>query len=457
MNQARPGIPKGTRDFGPEIVAKRSIILSTIRAIFKKYGFQPLETPAMENLEVLMGKYGQEGDQLLFKILNSGNFLAKVDQDLTQADPRQLLPKIAEKGLRYDLTVPFARYVATHYYELAMPFRRYQIQPVWRADRPQKGRYREFLQCDADVIGTSSLACEAEILLMIQEVMDSLGIDGFEIAINNRKLLSGLSEYLGFPEKETPLCIAIDKLEKIGMEGVTNELVKTGFTEESIRMLLPYLEMKGGYQEKLDQLEMLLGNEKSKAGYDELNKVLHHVETMSGNQSSIVFDQNLARGLSYYTGFILEVRIVDGTIGSVCGGGRYDDLTGIFGLRGVSGVGISFGIDRLFDVMEQMSLFDKQTSSFTRVLVTHMGDKAFREALSITTKLRAKDIPSEIYPDQSKLKKQLSYANKNHIPWVITIGEDELKAGLFTLKEMASGVSRQLNKEEMFDFIQHIP
>lgn len=374
MSNQKPSLPKGTRDFAPSVVNKRNYIIQTIRKIFEKFGFQPLETPTMENLSVLTGKYGDEGDQLIFKVLNSGDYLSKIKTDLSEISSNQLTPQIAEKGLRYDLTVPFARFVVMNRNEITFPFRRYQIQPVWRADRPQKGRYREFMQCDADVVGTDSLLCEAEILMMLNEILTNLGIEGYEIVVNSRKILTGMATYLGHPGEESALCVAIDKLDKIGAEGVFKELKQTGYKELELNKLNPILNLSGSNKGRLATLKKLFGNNnETQAGIKEIETMFSFAENMKGNLNTVTFDPTLARGLSYYTGVIFEVKMRDGSIGSISGGGRYDNLTGVFGMPDVSGVGISLGIDRVFDVMETRNLFPKEIATTTKVLITNFG------------------------------------------------------------------------------------
>lgn len=439
----KPSIPKGTRDFSPLVTARRNYIFDTIRSVFKIYGFQPIETPAMENLSTLMGKYGEEGDKLLFKVLNSGDFLKEVDENLLLTrDANKIASKISEKGLRYDLTVPFARYVVQYRNEITFPFRRYQIQPVWRADRPQKGRYREFYQCDADMIGSDSLLNEAELLLMADEVFHRLGIR-IVIKLNNRKILAGLAQMIGHPDKLIDITTAIDKLDKIGLEAVKMELVERGLSSDAITALDPVFTLTGSTHEKISGLKELLNNsEIGLKGITELEAVFDYIE-LSGITSEVEFDLTLARGLNYYTGAIIEIKAVDVAIGSISGGGRYDNLTGIFGLDGVSGVGISFGADRIYDVLEQTNQFPEQLGSQTKVMISNFGVEEEKKALSLIIKLRKEGIASEVYPDQSKLKKQLNFANTRNIPYVIIIGEDEIKNGYFTLKSMKEGTQEQ--------------
>ena len=473
----KPSIPQGTRDFGPAQVARRQHIFNVIRRTFEQFGYAPLETPAMENLSVLTGKYGDEGDQLLFKVLNSGNFLVKerrgettplvLPEDL-EAGPRVVLPKIAEKGLRYDLTVPFARYVAMNRGTLTFPFKRYQMQPVWRADRPQRGRYREFYQCDADVVGTDSLLCEAEIVLMMAQVLGGLGLHDFTIKINHRGVLRNIYQALGGEGQETDLFVAIDKLDKIGREGVSKELLEKGFSEPTIDTLFALLGVDGSYEEKLQRL--LVGfvtsgvepdgtrpeddNDEDAAanyrGLTELAEVLDLLQASGFRQfDRLEFDPTLARGLSYYTGCIFEVKINNVAMGSVSGGGRYDNLTGAFGLPGVSGVGFSFGVDRLYDCLEALELVTDTAETPTRCLLTHFDAASGRAALPLLAQLRAAGIPSELYPDASKLQKQFKYADAKGIPLVIVLGPEELAAGVAKIKIMKTGVEQVLPLAEV--------
>jgi len=450
MSNQKPTIPKGTRDFGPKVVSKRNFILKTIKSTFEKFGFLPLETPTMENLSVLTGKYGDEGDQLIFKVLNSGDYVAKVKSDIANTPSQQLTPQIAEKGLRYDLTVPFARYVVMNQNEISFPFRRYQMQPVWRADRPQKGRYREFMQCDADVVGTDSLICEAEIIMMINEILNNLGIKEYEIIINSRKILTGLAEHLGHKGEEGALCVAIDKLDKIGTEGVFNELTKIGYSGTQLDALSPVLKLTGDNEDKLSKLKAFIPTNKDiNTGLDEIEKVLSYVDSMNGNLSTVNFDPSLARGLSYYTGAIFEVKIKDGSIGSISGGGRYDNLTGVFGLPNVSGVGFSLGIDRIFDVMENRSLFPSEVVTTTQVLFVNFGASEEAFAIKQLAKLREAGIASELYPSSAKLKKQMTYANNLNIPFVVLIGSDEVTNNTLTVKNMTLGNQESLSIEAL--------
>jgi histidyl-tRNA synthetase len=451
---SKPSLARGTRDFGPDQMVKRTYIFDTIRRTFQRYGFQPLETPAFENLSVLMGKYGDEGDQLLFKLLNSGPFNEKLNPQDWQLDHRQLTPKISEKGLRYDLTVPFARYVVMNRGTLAMPFKRYQIQPVWRADRPQRGRYREFYQCDADVVGTDSLLCEAEIVLMLHEILDSLGLTDYTIKINNRKILTGIAEAIGAAGMEGPLCVAVDKLDKIGKDKVLDELRERGFGEESLLRLEPMFALA---TEKVPfaQLREWLGtSETALKGIEELEQVWQMVEGFGLDNPRTQLDVTLARGLSYYTGAIFEVKVNNVQIGSVSGGGRYDNLTGTFGVPGLSGVGISLGVDRLYDVLEELNLFPENHTITTRVMLTNFDAAAARYGLGVLRQLRAAGLNAEMYPDAVKLKKQLDYADRKRIPFVILIGSEEISTGQLTLKNMQTGEQQQGTPEELTAIIQ---
>ncbi|WP_128543871.1 histidine--tRNA ligase [Larkinella soli] len=446
----KPSLPRGTRDFGPEQMSRRLFLLETIRQTFRRFGFQPLETPALENLSVLMGKYGEEGDQLLFKILNSGEYTNGLNEADWQAGPRKLTLKISEKGLRYDLTVPFARFVVMNRHALTMPFKRYQIQPVWRADRPQKGRYREFMQCDADVVGTDSLLCEAEIVLMLHESLRHLGIQDFTVKINNRKILTGIAEVVGAEGQEGPLAVAIDKLDKIGREKVIEELRQRGFSEGSIDRLEPMFRFPEDTPAAFQQLRSWLAtSETGLKGVAELAEVWQLVEQYGLTDARMQLDVTLARGLSYYTGAIFEVKANGVQIGSISGGGRYDNLTGAFGMPGLSGVGISLGVDRIYDVMEELGLFPETGLQSTRVLVVHLEEAARKAGLPLLTRLRENNIPAEAYPDTAKVKKQLDYANAKRIPFVVLIGSEELETGLLTLKNMVSGTQEKLSAEEI--------
>ncbi|HEY5690931.1 MAG TPA: histidine--tRNA ligase [Cyclobacteriaceae bacterium] len=447
----KPSLPKGTRDFGPTIMARRQYIVEAIQKVFKKYGFRQLETPAMENLSTLTGKYGDEGDQLLFKILNSGDFLKNVDpKKLEKRDSKTIAGEISEKGLKYDLTVPFARYVVMNRNEVTFPFKRYQIQPVWRADRPQKGRYREFYQCDADVIGTDSLLCEAEIILMIHEVCTNLQIKDYSIKVNHRGILSGLAEIANAKGNETPLFVAIDKLDKIGEERVKEELKSKGFDEESISAIFEVLNYRGNNIEKIEFAKNKLGNSATgQDGISDINEIIKLISKFDLEADSFELDMTLARGLSYYTGTIFEVKINNVAIGSVCGGGRYDDLTGDFGLPGVSGVGFSFGVDRLYDALDELKLFPEEAEESSQVFIAHMDESSMTYGLESLKELRNKGIASEIYPDIAKLKKQLDYANKKKIPFVIVIGSEEMSSGELTFKNMRTGDQQKLTLKEI--------
>ena len=447
----KPSIPKGTRDFSPLEMARRIHIFDTIRRIFKVHGFQPIETPAMENLSSLMGKYGDEGDKLLFKVLNSGDFKAKLSpEELSQTPAGKLGTMISGKGLRYDLTVPFARFVVQHRNEISFPFKRYQIQPVWRADRPQRGRYREFYQCDVDVIGSSSLLNEFELIQIIDEVFEALELK-VVIKLNNRKVLAGIAEVIGAPERMTDITVAIDKLEKIGQEGVMAELEQKGLSTDSIAKLDPLLKMEGSTLEKLAFLEKYLeASETGNEGLGEVRSLLDYLES-DPVRAELEFDLTLARGLNYYTGSILEVKSADVSIGSVCGGGRYDDLTGIFGLEGVSGVGISFGADRIYDVLLQLDRFPKRASLDTTLLFVNFGEAEVKHIIPILGRLRKSGIASELYPEQAKMKKQMSYANTREIPFVALVGEQEIKDGMLTLKEMETGKQERLTPEQLVE------
>lgn len=440
----KPSIPKGTRDFSPLEMARREYIFSVIRDVFKLYGFQPLETPSMENLSTLTGKYGEEGDQLIFKILNSGNFLEGVDQSFF-TEPKKLAPKIAEKALRYDLTVPFARYVVMNQHAITFPFRRYQIQPVWRADRPQKGRYREFYQCDADVIGSTSLLNEVELTRIFDNVFSQLNLPAV-IKINNRKVLAAIAEVIGMKDNFIGFTVAIDKLDKIGTDGVLKELSEKGFDEESLKKITPLLSFKGETEEKLSMLERVIGStEAGRKGIDEIKFILERTGTLKS--AELELDITLARGLNYYTGTIFEVKANAGTLtSSICGGGRYDDLTGIFGLPGISGVGISFGADRIYDVLLELGLFPEDLASSTKVLFVNFGPKEEAYCFDLVTRLREAGVPSEIYPETgAKMKKQMSYADSKNIPYVALVGSNEIAENKITLKNMKSGEQTSLD------------
>ncbi len=444
-----PSIPKGTRDYSPDIMVKRNYIFDTIKSVFKLYGYMPLETPAMENLSTLMGKYGEEGDKLLFKILNSGDFIGNVpENELLERNSIRLTNKISEKGLRYDLTVPFARFVVQHQSELTFPFKRYQIQPVWRADRPQKGRYREFYQCDVDVVGSNSLLHEVELIQMVDEVYRRLKIN-VRLLINNRKILAGIAETIGYPDKLIDITVAIDKMDKIGLENVNAELKEKGICDEAIEKLQPILNLEGNNLEKLEQLRTVLReSEVGLKGIEELVTVFNYLDDLQ-IETEIKLDLTLARGLSYYTGAIFEVKALDAQIGSITGGGRYDDLTGIFGLKNMSGVGISFGADRIFDVMQQLDLFPKDNTTTTQILFVNFGEKEEKYCLPLLKQLRTAGINTEIYPEAAKMKKQMGYADKKGIPYVALVGETEMQEGILSLKDMTSGEQTNLRIEEV--------
>ena len=445
----KPSIPKGTRDFGPVEMAKRNYIFDTIKEVYALYGFQQIETPAMETLQTLMGKYGEEGDKLLFKILNSGDYMNKVsDEVLHSLNSLKLAAKLCEKGLRYDLTVPFARYVVQHREELQLPFKRYQIQPVWRADRPQKGRYREFYQCDADVVGSDSLLNEVELMQIVDTVFTKFGVRVC-IKINNRKILTGIAEVIGEAEKIVDITVAIDKLDKIGLEKVNEELRNDGISEEAIEKLQPIISLSGSNEEKLEVIsQVLAGSETGLKGVEETRFILDTLKAV-GLNNEIELDLTLARGLNYYTGAIFEVKALDTPMGSITGGGRYDNLTGIFGLPGLSGVGISFGADRIYDVLNALDLYPKEAVNSTQVLFINFGETETAYCLPIVGKLRQAGIRSEIFPDKAKMKKQMSYANAKNIPFVVLAGENEMAAGKVTLKNMESGEQTLVTAEEL--------
>ena len=439
----KPSIPKGTRDFSPEEMMRRTYIFDTIKSVFRLFGYAPLETPSMENLSTLLGKYGDEGDKLLFKILNSGDYGAKLsEEELRQAS------KISEKGLRYDLTVPFARYVVQHQNEIVFPFKRYQIQPVWRADRPQKGRYREFYQCDVDVIGSTSLLSEVELVDIVSRVFSKLGIS-VTLKMNNRKILFGIAESIGHADKMIDITVAIDKLDKIGLDNVKAELRERGIDDEAIAKLQPILELSGTNAEKLEKLASVIGaSETGVKGIEEMRTIFSNIETLGINLTPEL-DLSLARGLNYYTGAIFEVKANDFQIGSISGGGRYDDLTGIFGMPGMSGVGISFGADRIYDVMLGLNLFPEELACSTKVFFVNLGESEQLASMRLISELRNKGISAEIYPESAKMKKQMEYANRRGIPYVVIIGSNELERKVATLKDMRSGEQRELSFEEL--------
>lgn len=447
----KPSIPKGTRDFSPEEMAKRNYIFDTIKEVFLLYGFQQIETPAMENLSTLMGKYGEEGDKLLFKILNSGDFLKNTtDEQLTERNCVKLTRLLCEKGLRYDLTVPFARYVVQHRNEIQFPFKRYQIQPVWRADRPQKGRYREFYQCDADVVGSDSLINEIELISLIDEIFTRFGIN-ITIKINNRKVLSGIAEIIGAPDKITDITVAIDKIDKIGIDNVNAELREKGISGEAINILQPLLQLTGTNEEKLRSLDKILSSsETGMKGIEELRYVISNACGL-GLNAVLELDVSLARGLNYYTGSILEVKANDVRIGSITGGGRYDNLTGVFGMEGVSGVGISFGADRIFDVLNTLGLYPSETCSSIKVVFTNFGEEEARKSLKYIQCIRKAGISAELYPESSKLKKQMGYADAKKIPYVAIVGETELAENMIMLKNMVTGEQQKMTIDEVIE------
>jgi histidyl-tRNA synthetase len=451
----KPSIPKGTRDFGPQEMARRNYIFNTIRNVYELYGFQQIETPAMETLQTLMGKYGEEGDKLLFKVLNSGDYLNKIsDEELNERNTLHLASKICEKGLRYDLTVPFARYVVMHREELQLPFKRYQVQPVWRADRPQKGRYREFYQFDGDIVGSDSLLNEVELMQIVDTVFSRFGIR-VAIKINNRKILSGIAEYIGAADKIVDITVAIDKLDKIGIDAVNDELRQDGLSEEQIEKLQPIIRLEGSNDEKLATIaEVLKDSETGLKGVEECRYILTALSptgsgTTAALHNEIQLDLTLARGLNYYTGAIFEVKALDVQIGSITGGGRYDNLTGIFGMPGISGVGISFGVDRIYDVLNQLDAYPKEAMQTTKLLFINFGEKETAYCLPAVAKAREAGIRTEIFPDAAKMKKQMSYANAKQIPYVALAGENEINEGKLTLKNMTTGEQKMVTIEEL--------
>jgi len=450
MAVQKPSIPKGTRDFTPVEMVKRNFIFETIKSVFQRFGYLPIETPAMENLSSLLGKYGEEGDKLLFKILNSGDYLSKVSGEISNTESNKLALEICEKGLRYDLTVPFARFVVQNLNEITFPFKRYQIQPVWRADRPQKGRYREFYQCDVDVIGSNSLLNEVELIQIIDKVFQSLKI-GTVIKMNNRKILLGIAEMIGEPEKFIDITVAIDKLEKIGIDKVKEELLSRGINESAIEKLKPVFDLKGSNKDKINDLKKIISSsEVGLKGIQEVETILGYFDKLTIN-TDLELDLTLARGLNYYTGAIFEVKAKDVEIGSICGGGRYDDLTGVFGLKDVSGVGVSFGADRIYDVMEQLSIFPTEIVSSTKVMFVNFGEKEEMYCLPLLQKLRENGVNAEIFPELAKMKKQMSYANNKNIPFVVLVGENEMSQGFLTVKNMISGEQSEIKFEELLN------
>lgn len=445
----KPSLPKGTRDFNPETSGKRKYIIETIEKVFKLYSFNPLETPAMENLSVLTGKYGDEGDQLLFKVLNSGDFLKKSVLSDYQHGSKNLLPKIAEKGLRYDLTVPFARYVVMNQNDITFPFKRYQIQPVWRADRPQKGRYREFYQCDADIVGNQSdfqLGWkEVELTLLIQQVFQELNLNDYEIKVNHRDVLFGIAAFVGMEGREIPFCVSLDKLDKIGTEAVLKEIEQQNGSADKLSDVLDLLQKKQNIQTMLSDLQKLINS--GEKGFLELKTYFNNLAA----DDKVGLDFSLARGLSYYTGMIFEVKPTSVKMGSICGGGRYDNLTGIFGLSGVSGIGISFGLDRIYDVLEELKLFPTATQISTKVLITHFSEENMMHGMSLIQNLRQNRIASELYCETAKIKKQFQYADKNNIPFVLVIGDDEMESGTYTLKDLRSGTQERIPLDQIIN------
>lgn len=461
MAITKPSVPKGTRDFSPAEMVRRNYIFDTIKTVFRKYGYQEIQTPSMENVSTLTGKYGDEGDKLIFKILNSGDYWGQVERarhkDSSMVlDSKKLLPVLSEKALRYDLTVPFARYVVMHQNEISFPFKRFQIQPVWRADRPQKGRYREFYQCDADVVGSDSLLNEAEFVMIYQEALSILGLKDFTIKLNNRKILSGIAEIIGKPELIVDMTIAIDKLDKIGMGGVEKELLERGFTSQDIDRLRPVIALQGTNEEKLGNLkEILKDSQSGLAGVTELEQIFSYLSVYAGQgiAPKVEVDITLARGLNYYTGAIFEVKTNEVAMGSIGGGGRYDDLTGMFGLKGLTGAGISFGADRIYDVLEELQLFPQDASITTKVLLTNFDSEAERYALPVLARLRAAGIAAELYPSSAKLKKQMAYADGKKIPFVVLIGSEEMQTAQFTLKDMVSGEQKKVGMDALLTLL----
>lgn len=449
----KPSIPKGTRDFSPVEMARRNYIFDTVKAVFQLYGFQPIETPAMENLSTLMGKYGEEGDKLLFKILNSGDFAQKAsEKDLAEKNSLKLTNQISEKGLRYDLTVPFARFVVQYRNDISFPFKRYQIQPVWRADRPQKGRYREFYQCDVDIVGSDSLLNEFELVQIISDVFTKLRVNTV-VKINNRKILAGIAEAIGEADRMIDITVAIDKLDKIGLEKVNAELLEKGVAQDAVDKLQPILQLSGTTDEKLNSIEAVIGaTEVGKKGIEEVRTFFNYISTVELN-TEVELDLTLARGLNYYTGAIFEVKAKDVEIGSICGGGRYDDLTGIFGMPGVSGVGVSFGADRIYDVMTQLELFPEEAVASTKLLFVNFGEREEAYCLPVLRQLRNAGINAEIFPEAAKMKKQMTWANRKEINWVALVGENEMNEGKITLKNMKTGDQQLVSPEELIKIL----
>ncbi|MDB2622188.1 histidine--tRNA ligase [Flavobacteriales bacterium] len=451
----KPSIPKGTRDFSPAVMLKRNYIIEIVKKAFKTFGFLPIETPSMENLSTLMGKYGEEGDRLIFKILNSGDYLKKVDAN-SDFEAKKMMPKISEKALRYDLTVPFARYVVQHQNDIALPFKRYQIQPVWRADRPQKGRFREFYQCDADVVGSNSLLYEVELIQLYDKVFTDLKLPSL-IKFNNRKILSGIAEVIGEEDKLIDMTVAIDKLDKIGIDKVKDEMLEKGISSLAVEKLDPIINMQGDVSDKLLTMrEVLADSVLGLEGVDEIQKVIDKLTFLGLESTEIDFDLTLARGLNYYTGSIFEVQAKGVQMGSIGGGGRYDDLTGIFGLKNMPGIGISFGLDRIYLVLEELGLFPSLEADFTQVLFVNFGEEEADYCLKSLQKLRRAGINSELYPDAAKMKKQMNYANKKGIPYVVLVGEDEMKNDLLTIKNMADGSQSKRTVDEMVTWLDKL-
>ena len=456
MAAIKPSLAKGTRDFSPAEMEKRNYIFNTLKTVFKKFGYNEIQTPSFENLSTLTGKYGDEGDKLIFKILNSGDYLSKASTELLEEkNSTKLIAQISEKALRYDLTVPFARYVVMHQNDITLPFKRFQIQPVWRADRPQRGRYREFYQCDVDVVGSESLLNEAEFILIYQEALKALGLKDFTIKINNRKILTGIAEIIGKPELIVDMTVAIDKLDKIGLDGVNKELLERGFTTEDLDTLKPIIELQGSNLEKLAQLKIVLASsEIGLKGITEIEDVFAYVTAFSSEEvleNYVEVDITLARGLNYYTGCIFEVKTNEVAMGSIGGGGRYDDLTGMFGLKGLTGVGVSFGADRIYDVLEELNLYPVSNSTNTKVLIINFDKSIESFTLPLLGKLRHNGIAAELYPTAAKLKKQMSYADGKNIPFVLLVGEEEQSSGLLTLKNMESGDQEKVSSEELIN------
>lgn len=459
MASIKPSLAKGTRDFSPIEMERRNYIFTTLKDVFKKFGYSEIQTPSFENLNTLTGKYGDEGDKLIFKILNSGDYLKKVPEPLlSEKESTSMIPHISEKALRYDLTVPFARYVVMHQHEIVLPFKRFQIQPVWRADRPQRGRYREFYQCDVDVVGSESLLNEAEFILIYHEALQKLGLKDFTIKINNRKILSGIAEIIGKPQLIVDMTVAIDKLDKIGLDGVNKELLERGFTAEDLAVLQPIIDLQGDNTTKIQQLKSVLSNsELGLKGIAEIEEVFDYVRAFTGSDSLlsqfVEVDITLARGLNYYTGCIFEVKTNEVAMGSIGGGGRYDDLTGMFGLKGLTGVGVSFGADRIYDVLEELALYPEKQVSSAKLLIVNFDKSAEAAALPLLAQLRAANIAAELYPTAAKLKKQMSYADAKGVPYVLLLGEEELATGLFTLKDMQSGEQEKVNAERLISLL----